>query len=689
MNSRDSRGAAPNPGRRYNLLHLVFSPGLKAAPSSPGESLSQQFTEDQMTEPKTTRLDTLTHPLILLLFAATLTALVYQRVLGLPLFMDDVVFLWITGSSTVGEMFLQPLSLESYYRPVSLMPTRLLLVAGGGEINPAWLHALPFTVHLLSGWLAALITRRAFPEKRTLPLVVLALYLLFPFTYEMVHWHAAIQQGMAAFGVLLALFFTDRWWAEDTRYDLLLALLGVFIATFSHEVAIITVPLMLCWIMIMHLGFDLDAWKAVVKRLAILIGPAMLITIMYLVLRSRAPRLDQTAAINLNGFIDKLAYLAQGISYPAAWFGGPLGRVSGWPDLTAAIVTVIAGLVVLLAILWWGRDRRSLVALVWFAGGIAAPLLFLDPAYTLSGPRLLTTASFGAALAWGLALAILWEKSPGYLKAIPALLLAGILARSYWFIDTRLALHDQIAPPYEHIYANVDQRQVVINPPAWIAYRDKVFALGSEGVIYKGEFFPFSELVRINTNDTPDVYVAAFPGVMPELDHYYAPPVDENVPTFEQLTDQIAGADVAWTLTRVGDRFDLAYLTPGEPTTTVYRFTNGVELSGIVTGTRGNPTATASLMWRVTEPTSEVAFIHLLCDGELIGQADGPPLGGLYPFDAWSPGEAWREFRPIAIPVDIDPSCLQLAAGLYDPISGERVPLETGGDSVALSVFIQ
>lgn len=77
--------------------------------------------------------------------------------------------------------------------------------------------------------------------------------------------------------------------------------------------------------------------------------------------------------------------------------------------------------------------------------------------------------------------------------------------------------------------------------------------------------------------------------------------------------------------------------------------------------------------------TGYTVFVHLLAsDGRLIAQADSPPAGGARPTNEWLAGEyvsdthelAWREtdYRGPA----------RLVVGLYDPISGLRLPTAEG-----------
>ncbi|UCC87266.1 MAG: hypothetical protein JSV81_20825 [Anaerolineales bacterium] len=80
-------------------------------------------------------------------------------------------------------------------------------------------------------------------------------------------------------------------------------------------------------------------------------------------------------------------------------------------------------------------------------------------------------------------------------------------------------------------------------------------------------------------------------------------------------------------------------------------------------------------------------FLQLLtADGTLIAQHDGPPNGGYTPTSTWSPGEDISDRHGIILPVDMPAASYRLIAGLYDPATGERLPIEQIGDFVELGL---
>jgi hypothetical protein len=87
------------------------------------------------------------------------------------------------------------------------------------------------------------------------------------------------------------------------------------------------------------------------------------------------------------------------------------------------------------------------------------------------------------------------------------------------------------------------------------------------------------------------------------------------------------------------------------------------------------------LRWQALgdQPRAADVFVHVLDErGRIIRQADGPPLGGNYPFDRWQAGEIVEEMRTIG---EV-PTNGSVIVGLYDPVTGARWPGSSGADFV-------
>ena len=78
------------------------------------------------------------------------------------------------------------------------------------------------------------------------------------------------------------------------------------------------------------------------------------------------------------------------------------------------------------------------------------------------------------------------------------------------------------------------------------------------------------------------------------------------------------------------------------------------------------------MLWQAVGPVagSPTVFVHLLgSDGHRIGQADGHPVGDLFPLTQWRSGEVVRDMRTFdAVP----PGQATVALGVWDPELGTR-----------------
>ena len=92
------------------------------------------------------------------------------------------------------------------------------------------------------------------------------------------------------------------------------------------------------------------------------------------------------------------------------------------------------------------------------------------------------------------------------------------------------------------------------------------------------------------------------------------------------------------------------------------------------------------LSWRSLEQvaTDYTVLVHLVGEhGRVWTQHDSQPVGGSSPISSWEPGEEIGDNHGLALPVDTPPGEYQIAVGLYDAATGERLPLITEGQGPA------
>jgi hypothetical protein len=91
--------------------------------------------------------------------------------------------------------------------------------------------------------------------------------------------------------------------------------------------------------------------------------------------------------------------------------------------------------------------------------------------------------------------------------------------------------------------------------------------------------------------------------------------------------------------------------------------------------------------WLPLQPpqTNYNLFLQLLNpEGGLVAQHDSPLNGGYTPPTTWSPHVPHIARHALSLPPDLPPGPYRLIAGLYDPATGQRLPVNNQGDFVEL-----
>jgi hypothetical protein len=138
-----------------------------------------------------------------------------------------------------------------------------------------------------------------------------------------------------------------------------------------------------------------------------------------------------------------------------------------------------------------------------------------------------------------------------------------------------------------------------------------------------------------------------------------------------------------------GDVWVGNYITtpPGDLETAVHPFSDAITLNAYT-----NPPATVNpgdafciqLHWATQAPleTDPKIFIHVLDEnGQVVAQNDLSPNPSMAD---WTTGEETTTRHGLVLPLLLPPGVYEIRAGLYDPASGLRLPLQSGADSVFL-----
>lgn len=134
-----------------------------------------------------------------------------------------------------------------------------------------------------------------------------------------------------------------------------------------------------------------------------------------------------------------------------------------------------------------------------------------------------------------------------------------------------------------------------------------------------------------------------------------------------------------------------AYALPSAPT-----FGGQITLLGSNLAAHAEASATAplpiELVWRTLERPEKqyTGFVQLLDSaGRLVAQQDHPLNNNFIPSTLWEPGLILHDTYQIELPADLAPGTYELIVGIYDPITGERLPVSRdgteAGDVVTLS----
>jgi hypothetical protein len=614
----------------------------------------------------------------LLLWGLLLVGATYGDALLLPIFFDDLVHLPYAESRTTAEMLRSAEGL-AYYRPLSFIIWRLLYLALG--YHSALLHhGLNLLLHLangmLVGWLAAALWQRQ-PGPRLRAYLSATLFWLYPFSYQAVPWAGSLVHPLVTALVLLAAAAYLRWRQTGGRGWLLLGLVATLLAPFAHENGVLVGPA----IFLVALARGESALRAARQGLLWAIPALLWLPLWWLVPKG----VDETAGLQgLESMVQNGVYLLQGMGYPLAFLGGWLVR-RGVNDLVAVLLLALPALLLAALVQWrtGGPRRLALFPWLWSLLAWAPALIFLSFGYVVGSPRLLLLASAGVAWLWaGVAVRLLAlpPRAPGRAAARAATAVVAlflVLLASVSFIRTRMASHlllgaaiDQAVPLT--VSANDAGREAVfLNFPTWTAPGRRVFALGHEGVVLWPAYTPQASIISAQTGEPASFRLAEYTDIRVPAPYYLG--TAGGGPVWPELA---AARAAVFEAVPVGETIEIrpAGLFDPPPVTgaPLARFEGSgsvVHLLGAEAEVEAG-TTTVTLTWQVeTVPAAPLTvFVHLLDEEQqLVAQADGHALAGTYPFLLWEAGQVTADVRVL------DAAGKTVLAGLYDPLSGERL----------------
>ena len=643
---------------------------------------------------KPTHRKTLVGPIEIVLLLVLGTYL-YADAAALPFYGDDPIHMrWIERSSladiwtsAAGVGCYRPLTFTVYWADRWLM----------GGPHASLEHAVNVALHVLNAVLVVALARRFLGRRaaRWAGLAAGLLFISFPFTYQAIPWAASLTHPLATF-LILGSVVTAMRARRGEHWSLRCASIALAaVALFAHESALVVGVL---------IGLDVVLWNRQRPPARELAWPLtyLALALAFIPLYFSVPR--QTSSmppLSTVRMTQTSAYLLQGLAYPVAPAARQLVERFGWTDLASAYAAACVTAVSLLLLAWRShRVREMCLALLWVIVAIAPAALALPFDYLLNAPRVLYLASVGVAIAWSTALAALASIGTGWARIgarmVTALLLGSILLFSSRFVRERQDLHtmggDLLwqttgtfggAPAGEHHF--------VVNFPAWFAPLRIVYPLGHEGVELMPPYADIGELVWSNSGVERSVRTAKFSSALPMSPGYYYGIRGPEV-TWEELVPRIRDAD--WVhlvhLEAEGPRLQLAGRVldasrpPGPP---LAIFDGRLALERAEVSVADDGSAVMRLTWWAADSMVDRdfrVFAHLYNDsGDIVAQADGYPLDGLYPFWIWRPGERVEDIRRLRLGELPWVDGVGYGVGVYDPAGGDRLPAY-GPDGVRL-----
>lgn len=113
---------------------------------------------------------------------------------------------------------------------------------------------------------------------------------------------------------------------------------------------------------------------------------------------------------------------------------------------------------------------------------------------------------------------------------------------------------------------------------------------------------------------------------------------------------------------------------------------NGYSLTG---ETPANGQIVLALQWESLQAvdTDYHVFVHVLDhSGQRVAQRDGQPVLWTRPISTWDPGEVIIDRYGLLLPDDFSPGTYTVSVGLYDPVSGQRLPVSAGTGEYAVEL---
>jgi len=631
--------------------------------------------------------------------SAALTLVLYGRIASYPFLFDDIIHLrWLEGRS-LASLWADARGMQ-HYRPLvfTLWAVSQRLFGAQNALPLHWLSLLLHAANgLLAGWLAFALDPVDRATAWVRAAVASILFVSFPLSYQVLPSPGSHSKPVSLLLILLSTWVYSRARLQKRPVLLLLAAPLAILAPFAYESAVTVGAYWVLYEWLLTLSGR-------ARRFATLSLSALLMGVPFLIVWRLVPSSYDTVSFpGVEALWQSSVYFCQALTWPTALAARPLMRVTGLGDLYATALVSYLCLAVLGALYLVAKRGRVLLGVLgWFALSLAVQWVTLSFRYVIDGPRILYAASVAIACLWAdvLCRAALAHKGQGSLTrvvggATASVALAVMVLWSTRFIGQRLDLVDAgvgflNATADAGESAAPDSTLLFINVPAWITVNETDFALGHEGYTLLPPYYAvgLSDFARVNRGMTRDMRMAALPDVRsPWIGNigYHGEPV-----TLDALAGDIRSVDHVWVTGYAPDGLPLldagAVRVASKADTPLATFGDSVDLVA-VSARQSESRLELELGWamgsRLEGPYT--AFVHLYASsGELITQADGYPLRGVYPFRVAEASEHLLDRRTMTLPPDVTASEAVIGIGLYRGDTGERATA-SGRDGVRIA----
>jgi hypothetical protein len=613
------------------------------------------------------------------------TMLLYGDALQLPFFFDDMIHLrWLDWHSlstiwTTGEGL-------GYYRPLTMSVWKIgHLILGYND--PGECHLLNLLLHALNAALVGVIGWRACQGRGRLFYTLLAtlIFASFPFSYQAVPSTSSLSKPLIA---TLTLGSVVLYWEARLRRSRRLgaaSLLTALLAPFAYEVGVMVPVAILATEVLAYSRREFDRFSRLPVLYFLLVWGIALPVVVVL-------EPETGASVGLPRLLDLWqngTYFAQALVFPLAPITTPLERIL---EVDRYVLLALVDLVCLVGLLlfyrWVKQMRLFWYAAAWFVVGVLPLWLQLDFSYVITSPRILYLGAAGVALLWAGVPVFLWTRLPArwWPKAVAVAIAAGLLAFNSAYIRDKMVLADEMAVP---LWRAADAGQTAgsaapllyVNVPAWIAPKEPVYRVGTEGFTFIPEYVRVQDFVYVNTGIEPEVQAVMFDPVKEDWKAYIG--YSGETADWGALAQQIRRVEGVYVTTYRPEGLGFAEAgaveqaaNPTAASEASARFGDQVLLLDYQVEATG-PELVVTLWWYCLQIPEEdiTVFLHVYDGaGKLIAQGDGYPLSGMFPARQWRPGEVVRDIRHITLPEGVANEPYAVAVGWYNAATAQRLP---------------